>query len=375
MPFNNKQVPISSKPSRAARNAHARAKQEFKTYDTSAIRPKKSNAPIVAGGIAAAIVVVALVIVAFVLSGCAPKVELLPDGERVVVTVSPGEGAKNIAETLLDERLIDDAQRFVDLVNRENAASSLMSGTYLFEGGMSQEEILDALVRGPASTADVLTVPEGFTRDAIANAIDDATDGRIDDAAFLKATDDASDYVADYAFLAEVGTNSLEGFLFPKTYSITAADDAVSVTRMMLDQFALETQDLDWSFAEEQGLSVYDVVKLASIVEKEAKPDNAATVAGVFYNRLASSRPYLESDATTAYEVGHDPTGEEVHADSAYSTYSNPGLPPTPICNPSLTMLEAVCDPADTDYFYFYTNPDGTYAFSVTYEEHLAAIG
>ena len=372
MPFNNKQVPISSKPTRAARNAHARAKQEFKTYDTSAIRPKQSKAPLV---IACCVVVALIIVIVVLLTSCAPKVDLLPDGQKVVVEVSQGEGAKAIAETLVDERLITDTQSFVDLINKKNAASSLMSGTYLFEGGMTQEEILDALVKGPGSTADVLTVPEGYTREAIATAIESATAGRITEEAFLKASADASDYAASYDFLSEAGTNNLEGFLFPKTYSITATDDAVAVVRMMLDQFKIETQGLDWSYAASQGLSEYDVVKLASIVEKEAKADNAATVAGVFYNRLASSRPYLESDATTAYEVGHDPTGEEVHADTSYSTYSNPGLPPTPICNPSRIMLQAVCDPEDTDYFYFYTQPDGTYSFSVTYDEHLAAIG
>ena len=89
---------------------------------------------------------------------------------------------------------------------------------------------------------------------------------------------------------------------------------------------------------------------------------------------MKSSRPYLQSDATTAYVVGHDPTAEEVHANDPYSTYSNAGLPPTPICNPSIDSIKATLNPEQTDYMYFYTSKDGTYQFSVTYDEHLAAI-
>ena len=146
----------------------------------------------------------------------------------------------------------------------------------------------------------------------------------------------------------------------------------------MLTQYQSEVAGLDYSYAESQGLTAYDVLKLASIVERESDPEHFATVASVFYNRLASDRPYLESDATTAYEVGRTPTADEVHADTPYSTYANPGLPPTPICAPSIEALKAVCAPEQTDYLYFYTKPleDGgaEYHFSVTYEEHQDAI-
>ncbi len=102
----------------------------------------------------------------------------------------------------------------------------------------------------------------------------------------------------------------------------------------MLAQYQSEVAGLDYAYAESQGLTAYDVLKLASIVERESDHEHFPTVASVFYNRLASDRPYLESDATTAYEVGRTPTADEVHADTPYSTYANPGLPPTPICAP-----------------------------------------
>lgn len=372
MTFHSRQVPISSKNNRAARSAHAKARQEFKTYDTSAIKPRRSKTPFIVLGV----VVVAIIVAAFLLiRGCVASGELLPEGEEAIVVVSQGEGARDIAQTLQKEHIIADANGFVDLVNQRGAAESLIPGTYLFHGGVTQDDVLSALLAGPASTADTLTIPEGFTREAVAEAVQEATKGRITAQDFLNATADASVYAQTYPFLESAGTNSLEGFLFPKTYAITATDNASSVVHMMLSQFNTETAEVDWSYPESLDLSLYDAVKLASIVEKEANAETAATVASVFYNRLKSDRPYLESDATTAYEVGHDPTGDEVHADTPYSTYTHEGLPPTPICNPSLAAIQAVCSPEDTDYLFFYTYDDGRYAFSETYDEHKAAIG
>lgn len=371
MAFHSKQVPISSRNSRAARSAHARASQQFKTYDTSAIKPKQSKAPIIVAIVAA---IVVLLIAFFAIRACTPAVELLPEGEEAIVTVEQGEGARTIAEELQSQRLIGNAGAFVDLVNKRNAASSLIPGVYLFKGGATQEEILDALLIGPSATGTSVTIPEGFTLADIANAVDEATAGRIPAADIMAAASDASVYAADYPFLAEAGNNSLEGYLFPKTYTLSPTDDVDSVIRMMLDQFQIETASIDWSYPQSQGLSEYDVLKLASIVEKESNADSMPTIASVFYNRLNSERPYLESDATTAYEVGHDPTPEDVHANTPYSTYTNSGLPPTPICNPSLAAILAVCSPDETDYMFFFTNADGSHAFSVTYDEHQATF-
>lgn len=374
MALHGKQVPISSKNTRAARAAHARATEQFKTYDTSAIMPKRSKAPTI---VALIIVLVVLVAIGIGVYTCTKtdNVELLPTDQEAVITVESGEGAKAIGETLASAGLVSSAQSFVDAVNSQNAASSLIPGSYVFQGGTSVDDIVKALLAGPSSTGFTLTVPEGYTREAIASAVQDATEGRITSQDFLDASADASKYVSDYAFLESAGTASLEGFLFPKTYTITAADNATDVVKMMLSQFNNEISGFDWSIPTSKGLSIYDAVKLASIVEKEATNSNyMPDVASVFYNRLASERPYLESDATTAYEVGHDPTAEEVHANTPYSTYTNSGLPPTPICNPSLDALKAVCNPTATDYMYFYTNSDGSMVFSQTYEEHQAAI-
>ncbi len=367
MPRHSKQVPISSSNSRAARSAHARAREEFKTYDTSPIRPKVSKAPIAALVVILVSVVVMIVVIT---RSCAYEPEILPSTQEAIITVSSGEGARDVAESLLEERLIGNSQRFVELVQGRNAAASLIPGTYQFRGGTSMDDILDALLIGPQATADSLTVPEGMTRESVAAEVESATAGRISAQQFLDASANASAYASAYPFLASAGENSLEGYLFPKTYAITAVDDATSVVYMMLNQFRDETAGLDVSYPESMDMTWYDIVKLASIVQKEGVPDNFATIAGVFYNRLNSDSPYLQSDATTAYVVGHDPTPDEVHADSPYSTYSNPGLPPTPIGNPSLEAIKAVCNPEKTDYMFFYSYEDGTFKFSETYEDH-----
>ena len=194
--------------------------------------------------------------------------------------------------------------------------SQLKPGTYTFAGGMSLDAIINQLTAGPVANA--LTIPEGSTLEAVAQSVATFTENRITADAFTAAASDASSYAADYDFLADAGTNSLEGFLFPKTYEIGDDATAESVVRMMLDQFKTETSGLDWSYPQSQGLTIYDAVKLASIVERESSGDEQirAQVASVFYNRLNNfgdpNYGFLQSDATTAYELGHDPTPEDI---------------------------------------------------------------
>ena len=370
----------SQRPNHAARSAHARGERLFKTYDTSYIRPKRSKAPAI---VAAVLAVVMLAGIAWGLvtlfNGCSgSQVELLAEGQEATIVVSEGSGAQAVATDLQRARLVATAAEFTKRVTELGAESSLLPGTYTFSGGTSLDDIIARLAAGPEASGASLTIPEGFTLANTAARVAEVTEGRITAEDFAAAASDASVYAADFPFLAEGGTHSLEGFLFPKTYTVSDTATAASLVRTMLAQYQTEVAQLDYAYAESRGLSPYDVLKLASIVERESDHEHFPTVASVFYNRLASDRPYLESDATTAYEVGRTPTAEEVHADTPYSTYANPGLTPTPICAPSIEALQAVCAPDQTDYYYFYTKPldDGTteYYFSVTLEEHEAAI-
>ena len=376
-----KQVTYSQRPNHAARSAHARGEREFRTYDTSYIRPKQSKGPKIFAAVLAVVVIGGLAWGGLTLfnscSGSAP-VELLAEGQEATVVVEQGSGAKAIGELLVEEKLVGSASDFAKRVSEMGVESQLKPGTYTFAGGTSLDDIVRQIAAGP-DMGNALTIPEGYKLSDIAEAVATASEGRITAEAFTAAASDASVYAASYSFLADAGTNSLEGFLFPKTYAV--ADDATadSLVRMMLDQFQKETASLDWSYPQSQGLSIYDAVNLASIVEKESSGDEQirAKVAAVFYNRLETtggpSYGFLQSDATTAYEVGHDPTPEEVHAETPYSTYTNKGLPPTPICSPSLDCLKAVCAPDQESlgkYFFFYFEGD-SYYFTETYEDHM----
>lgn len=380
MPQHRKQVTYSQRPNHAARSAHARGERQFRTYDTSYIRPKKSKAPAIVAAVLAVLVVGGLAWGALTLfnSCSAQSVELLAEGQEATITVAEDAGAKVVGEQLAEARLVSNAGDFTKRVNEMGVDSQLKPGTYTFAGGMSLDAIINQLTAGPVANA--LTIPEGSTLEAVAQSVATFTENRITADAFTAAASDASAYAADYDFLADAGTNSLEGFLFPKTYEIGDDAAAESVVRMMLDQFKTETSGLNWSYPQSQGLTIYDAVKLASIVERESSGDEQirAQVASVFYNRLNNfgdpNYGFLQSDATTAYELGHDPTPEDIKNPTPFNTYTNTGLPPTPICSPGLDCLQAVCNPAQTNYFFFYFAPDesGTmqYYFSETYEEH-----
>lgn len=380
MPQHRKQVTYSQRPNHAARSAHARGERQFRTYDTSYIRPKKSKAPAIVAAVLAVLVVGGLAWGALTLfnSCSAQSVELLAEGQEATITVAEGAGAKVVGEQLAEARLVSNAGDFTKRVNEMGVDSQLKPGTYTFAGGMSLDAIINQLTAGPVANAP--TIPEGSTLEAVAQSVATFTENRITADAFTAAASDASAYAADYDFLADAGTNSLEGFLFPKTYEIGDDAAAESVVRMMLDQFKTETSGLNWSYPQSQGLTIYDAVKLASIVERESSGDEQirAQVASVFYNRLNNfgdpNYGFLQSDATTAYELGHDPTPEDIKNPTPFNTYTNTGLPPTPICSPGLDCLQAVCNPAQTNYFFFYFAPDesGTmqYYFSETYEEH-----
>lgn len=342
-------------------------------------------------GVLALIVVLAAIVIALALwvagafSSCSAQ-QTVEEGTQVEVTVPEGASTKDIASLLYDAKLIATTGDFASAVDRAGASTSLKPGTYEFTGGTSADDLVAQMEQGPS--VDVVTIPEGSTLKQTAKLVAQATDNRITAKAFRKQARKASSYANDYSFIKDASYsnsssssapygNSLEGFLFPKTYNIKKTATADDVIRMMLDQYQQETASLDYSQAKKSGLTRYEVLILASMVEKEAAADNRATVASVFYNRLKKDMP-LQSDATVAYAVGHDPSPSDLKVDSPYNTYLSTGLPAGPICSPGLDSLQAACQPDDTDYYYFYFATDASgqmqYYFSKTYKQHQAAI-
>ncbi len=365
-----KNITYSSRPSHAARSAHAKGEKLFRTYDTSYIRPKRSAAPAIICIIVLIVAIIAIVWGFLTFSRGCSSGNLVPAGTEVTVVVEDGEGANSVAQNLADLGLIAKPKEFTDRLAQLGAANSLHPGTYTLVGGQSIDDMIKILQTPVAAV--MFTVPEGSTLQQTADIVAQASEGRISAQAFIDAASNASVYAQEFPFLASAGTNSLEGFLFPKSYPIDDSSTADSIIRAMLTQFGAETANLDFSYPESQGLSLYETVNLASIVEKEDGGENNPQVASVFFNRLADGW-MLQSDATTAYSVGREPTAEDIATYDEYNTYFITGLPPTPINSPSLASLQAVCNPADTSYYYFYYDEDGNVTFSETYEEHQAA--
>ncbi|MCI7439419.1 MAG: endolytic transglycosylase MltG [Coriobacteriaceae bacterium] len=329
-------------------------------------------------GVAAFVALFLVLVLPRLTHGTDPGSVQVASGQEVEVVVPDGSSTSNIASILRDAGVISDASSFIQEVQRQNAEQKLKSGTYSLLTGSSVANVINQLVAGPNSTASTLQVPEGYTVAQIASLVE----GRlgIPSSDFI-AQAKASNYVADYPFLSEAAHDSLEGFLFPKTYDFAGkAVTADSVIRAMLTQYQTEVATLGLDGARQaletrygRPFTNYDVLTMASIIEREAlTDDDRALISSVFYNRLKANMP-LQSDATLAYTLGREVTAVDLTQDDPYNTYTNMGLTPTPICNPGLASLAAAANPQDTGYYYFYIT-SSVHAFSETYEQHQQVI-
>ena len=215
-----RKVTYSRRPNHAARAAHARGEKAFRTHDTSAIRSKKSKTPLIAAIVVLLIIIIAAVAL-FANASCAQaNPNMVDEGQTVTVEIENGSTVSSISQKLYDAGLIARTAAFESAVNAQGAASSLQSGIYNFVGGMSNDEIVQALLAGPSSTSAGLTVPEGATLDTIASLVEQAYGESITADQFKEAASSIDNYVDTYPFLSESTTGSLEGFLFPKTYEL-----------------------------------------------------------------------------------------------------------------------------------------------------------
>ena len=177
-----------------------------------------------------------------------------------------------------------------------------------------------------------------------------------------------------YDFLKDANGN-LEGFLFPKTYTVTEKTSAGGLVDMMLAQYQKETKGLDWTRAAARGMSPYQTLIIASLIEKEAKlPEERPVIASVIYNRLKAGMK-LQIDATVQYALGKWKQAlsyDDLQVDSPYNTYRIDGLPLAPICSPGFESIRAALYPASTDYIYYLlTSPEGKHSFTNNYQQFL----
>lgn len=221
----------------------------------------------------------------------------------------------------------------------------------------------------PEPETFTVTVPEGLTIAQTANKVSGQTDGEIGAAQFEAATKEGG---YEYDFL-EGSDGNLEGFLFPKTYDVTDDESARDVVVTMLDQFGIETGSLEWGRAQAYGLTRYDILIIASLVEREAKvPEERPVIASVIYNRLKAGMK-LQICATVHYALGdwsHELSYSDLEVESPYNTYIVSGLPPGPICNPGFESIRAALYPEQTEYLYYIlTSTDGHHSFTDDYEQ------
>ena len=272
------------------------------------------------------------------------------------VDIRTGESVADLSDHVYEAGITASPQalrRFWQL----RRGGSLRQGRYALEGVTSMQQLYELFAVGSPLTVRV-TIPEGYTVAQIAARLADQAGIPAD--GFLKAARDS-----DGA--------SLEGRLFPDTYDVLYAGDPAGVVRRMLDRFK-DVLPAGWTTAAgERKITTRQLLTVASIVEREVKYDaDRPIVASVIYNRLKIGMK-LQMDATLGYVLpshGGFYTYAELNDPSPYNTYVHPGLPPTPICNPGLTSLNAAAHAPTTSYLYFLAKSDGHCVFARTYAEH-----
>lgn len=298
--------------------------------------------------------------------------------QTVIFTVNHNETVDEVAKNLEDQDLIQSATYFKLRIRLSNADANLKAGRFTLHQGMSVDQIIRALTTSENVEVVQVRFQEGWRTEEFADRL--AQVGLISNAdEFMKAIKDGQ---WNYNFLNSRPSNAtLEGFLFPDTYEFRAGGSTEDIINTLLQTFDQKVPANLRAKADALGYNFYQVMAVASIVEREAVvAEERPIIASVYYNRLKEGMP-LQADPTVQYAVGHpgdwwpEITQADIDKDIPYNTYRRPSLP-GPICNPSLASIEAALNPAQTDYLYFVAKGDGSgaHAFSKTYAEHQENI-
>ncbi len=292
------------------------------------------------------------------------------DGDQTskILMIEPGSFTKT-AEFLQAQGLLKDAKRFILLARILRKTSSVRVGEYEVRGNMSPAELLGVISSGK-SVLHPVSIPEGFNIDQIAEELGDKN--LVKKSEFLKLARDPR-----MAHLLGVDEKTLEGYLYPDTYSFTRFTGERVILKTMVDHFK-EVYNREIKFgAEKQKMSMHEVVTLASVIEKETgAPQERPIISGVFHNRLKKGMP-LQSDPTVIYGKIGDKTNitkADLHTYSPYNTYTIKALPVGPISNPGRDSMIAALEPTVSTYLFFVSKNNGTHYFSSTIQEHNKAV-
>jgi UPF0755 protein len=289
-------------------------------------------------------------------------------GAAVAVSIPAGSSTAKIASVLSKAGVIHSPTVFRWYV-KIKSAGPLLPGTYSLPKNSRYDKVITTLSKGPAVVVHHITIPEGFTLDQIAARV--GTLPGLSAAKFLALATGGT----VRSTLEPAGVNTLEGLLYPATYDVKEGEDETSILQRMVTAFDQTASSLGIPAAAARlGITPYQVIVVASIVEREAKLDeDRGPIASVIYNRLAKGT-LLQIDSTVMYgQHITDPHQINTKTVSPYNTYLNKGLPPTPIASPGTPSLQAAANPPKTTYLYYVLiDPNGKQGFAATDKEFAA---
>jgi UPF0755 protein len=293
--------------------------------------------------------------------------------EKVELLIPTGATGADVADLLAERDVIRSTFVFNLIARLRGFGSGFQAGKYdNLTTNMTVNEALDALGEGPLVETVSASFPEGYRLEEVADRA--AEQLGISAQAFRRAARSGTYSIPPYL---PKGKDTVEGFLFPNTYDFLTDVDAKGVISRLLEEFETQAESLPWEQAEALGVSPYEVVIIASMIEREARvPEDRPKIARVIYNRLEQGMA-LEIDATVQYALGDwEPiliADREV--DDPYNTYLHAGLPPGPIASPGTASLEAALVPADGPWIYYVViDAEGHHAFTDSYQEFLRLV-
>lgn len=285
--------------------------------------------------------------------------------DRIKVTVEKGSTAQDIGQVLQDNKVIRSAKAFSKYVTKQGLRDKLQAGDYLFSPNQSVQSIATMIANGEVDNFTITLTPGKTLAEIRASLIEAGFDETALDAALNKEYDLP-------LFAGKPSGQDLEGYIFPDTYRVTSQTTPEEFLAHTFDVFyqKIEASGIEASLGQ-RGFSLYQGITLASIVQKEAdNADEQKKIAQVFELRLQKDIE-LGSDVTFMYASKKAGVADNLNIDSPYNTRRYKGLPPGPIANFNISALEAVANPAATDYLYFVAGDDGTIYYSHTEEEHV----
>ncbi|MBR4847595.1 MAG: endolytic transglycosylase MltG, partial [Phascolarctobacterium sp.] len=299
--------------------------------------------------------------------------EFAKEGAQIV-HVKVGMTTADIADMLHEKQLVKNPKAFKFEARFKGLANKLQAGMYKIEGGMSNGAIVNEFANGRIELIDFI-VPEGFNVVKTGRKLESLGLGSAE-----KFIELAKNY-APYDYMKTDNPHVIfksEGFLYPATYKVPYGASEEEYLHILVRHFneVMEKNGV-LDAVKKRDLNMRDVVNMAAMVEMEAVyAEEQPRIAGVFLKRVEIGMP-IQSDTTIQYILGAQKetiTFKDTEIDNPYNTYQNYGLPPGPIGSPSLSAIQAVLEPEQTDYLYFVAQNDGHHRFSRTYAEHLRAI-